>query len=78
MNDVEKQQFERGKAAGAISVPVVAGATTGLSFTPEIVSAVADMAKAHPVAAKFIKRVIVAGGGAEALKHKDWLMKVLP
>lgn len=36
MTDADKASFARGKEAGAISVPVVAGATTAASLTPEL------------------------------------------
>jgi hypothetical protein len=46
MNDADRASFARGKAAGAISVPVVAGATLAASAAPELVPSVVDKAKA--------------------------------
>lgn len=46
MNDADKASFERGKAAGAVSVPLVAGATLAASAAPEVVPSVVDKAKA--------------------------------
>src|SRR5215472_9094943 len=65
MNADDRASFQRGKAAGAVSVPAVAAATTGASLAAELgagtLKAVAEMAKAHPTAAKFLGKVI---GGA--------------
>ncbi len=56
MNATDRASFEKGKAAGAISVPVVAGATIGATAAPEVVpdivnkaKAVAEWAKANPI-----------------------------
>lgn len=46
MTDADKASFAKGKAAGAISVPVVAGATLAASAAPEVVPSVVDKAKA--------------------------------
>jgi hypothetical protein len=65
MTAQDRQDFASGKAAGAVSVPLVAGATTaaGLAaeFGPGALKVVTEMAKAHPTAAKFLAKVI---GGA--------------
>ncbi len=45
MTDADKASFARGKAAGAISVPVVAGATLGATAAPELVPSVVQKAK---------------------------------
>ncbi len=62
MTAEDRQSFERGKAAGAVSVPIVAGATAGATALPEVVpsfvekaKAVAEWAKANP-----IKSVVIA------------------
>jgi len=46
MTDADKASFARGKAAGAISVPVVAGATLGATAAPELLTSIVDKAKA--------------------------------
>jgi hypothetical protein len=46
MTDADKASFAKGKAAGAVSVPVVAGATLGATAAPEVVSSAVDKAKA--------------------------------
>ena len=46
MTDADKASFARGKAAGAMSVPVVAGATIGATAAPEVIPSVVDKAKA--------------------------------
>jgi hypothetical protein len=45
MTDQEKQQFEQGKAVGAVSVPIVAGATAAATAAPSIVEAAGDVYK---------------------------------
>jgi len=65
MTATDRQNFTTGKAVGAVSVPAVAAGTLGAGlageFGPPVIKAVADMAKAHPVAAKAIAKII---GGA--------------
>ncbi|MCU1301584.1 MAG: hypothetical protein JWQ87_1868, partial [Candidatus Sulfotelmatobacter sp.] len=46
MTDADKASFARGKAAGAVSVPLVAGATLGATAAPEIIPPIVDKAKA--------------------------------
>lgn len=46
MTDADKASFARGKAAGAVSVPLVAGATLGASAAAEVIPSVVDKAKA--------------------------------
>ena len=46
MTDADKASFERGKAAGAVSAPIVAGAALGATAAPELVPSVVDKAKA--------------------------------
>ena len=67
MSAQDRQNFASGKAAGAVSVPVVAASTIGAEFAPATIKAVTAMAQAHPTAAKFLAKVI---GGA-ALGH-EW------
>jgi hypothetical protein len=62
MTDADKASFERGKAAGAVSVPVVAGATLGATAASEIApsvvekaKAVVDWAKANPIKATAVE-----------------------
>jgi hypothetical protein len=64
MTDADKASFERGKAAGAISVPVVAGATLAATAAPEVVptivqkaKAVAEWAKTNPLRAYAISKM---------------------
>ncbi len=68
MTPEDREQFEKGKAAGAISVPVVAGATTGataiaealpsvLIHTVEGVKALGAWAEAHPYKAFMLYQV---------------------
>lgn len=45
MTDADKASFARGKAAGAVSVPLVAGATLGATAAPEVVPPIVDKAK---------------------------------
>lgn len=45
MTDADKASFARGKAAGAVSVPVVAGATIGATATPELIPSIVQKAK---------------------------------
>jgi hypothetical protein len=52
MTDADKASFERGKAAGAFSVPLVAGATLAATAAPEVVPRVVDKAKAVYQSAK--------------------------
>lgn len=69
MTSEDRASFERGKAAGAVSVPVVAGATTGASavaealpsvlpHTIEGVKALGAWAKANPIQAYILYQVI--------------------
>jgi len=69
MTAEDRANFEKGKAAGAVSVPVVAGATTGLTaisealpsvlpHTIEGVKAIGAWANAHPVQAYILYQVI--------------------
>src|SRR5438552_13653395 len=62
MNDADKASFARGKAAGAVSVPVVAGATLGATAAPELLPSIVDKAKAVAQWAKAnpIKSLVVA------------------
>jgi hypothetical protein len=46
MTEADKASFAKGKAAGAISVPVVAGATLGATAAPEVLPPIIDKAKA--------------------------------
>ena len=64
MTEADKASFEKGKAAGAISVPVVAGATLGATATPEVVpeivqkaKAVAEWAKANPIKSLAVAKI---------------------
>jgi len=67
MTNQEKQQFEQGKAAGAISVPVVAGATT---------AATAAAPALYDVAVKHLAGSVLPGMEEEAAKQA--LVKALP
>lgn len=69
MSAEDRASFEKGKAAGAVSVPVVAGATTGataiaevlpsvLPHTIEGVKAIGSWAKANPIQAYILYQVI--------------------
>jgi len=69
MTTEDRANFEKGKAAGAVSVPVVAGAATGLTaisealpsvlpYTIEGVKAIGAWANAHPVQAYLLYQVI--------------------
>lgn len=62
MTEQDKVSFERGKAAGAFSVPVVAGATLSATAAPEVVPEIVDKAKAVAQWAKAnpIKSVVLA------------------
>ena len=64
MTDADKASFERGKAAGAASVPLVAGATLAATAAPEVVpnvvdkaKAVVEWAKANPIKAVAIQQI---------------------
>jgi hypothetical protein len=68
MSAEDRAQFERGKAAGAVSVPLVAGAATGataiaealpsvLIHTVEGVKALGVWAEAHPYKAFMLYQV---------------------
>src|SRR5579864_886263 len=64
MTDADKASFARGKAAGAVSVPLVAGATAGALAAPEVVpqivqkaKAVAEWAKANPIKSVAIAKI---------------------
>jgi len=46
MSAADRASFERGKAAGAVSVPIVAGATLAATGAPEVVPSIVDKAKA--------------------------------
>jgi len=46
MTYADKASFARGKAAGAVSVPLVAGATIGATAAPEVIPSVVQKAKA--------------------------------
>jgi len=73
MTAEDKANFEKGKAAGAISVPLVAGTTALIGATaPEIAAgtkAVQAMAEAHPAAAKFIKKVLTGAIAGHSMGH---------
>jgi hypothetical protein len=69
MSAEDRASFEKGKAAGAVSVPVVAGATTGASAVAEVlpsvlphtiegVKAIGSWAKANPIQAYILYQVI--------------------
>jgi hypothetical protein len=60
MSDADKASFAKGKAAGAVSVPVVAGATLAASGIPEIVQAagsIAKWAKENPLSTLALSKV---------------------
>jgi len=64
MTDQEKQQFEQGKAAGAISVPAVAAVTAGATALPEVAPSllqraqtVYTWAKANPLKAGAVEAI---------------------
>jgi hypothetical protein len=64
MTEQDRQNFERGKAAGAVSVPIVAGATVGATALPEVVpsvvqkaKAIAEWAKANPIKSVAIAKI---------------------
>jgi len=64
MTAQDRAQFERDKAAGAVSVPVVAGATLAATAAPEIIpqavqkaKAVAEWAKANPIKSVAIAKI---------------------
>jgi len=65
MTDADKASFARGKAAGAVSVPLVAGATAGATAAPEIIPSVVQKAKSGVEWAKAnpIKSVAIAKDG---------------
>jgi len=72
MTVADKESFERGKAAGAVSVPVVAGAVAGASVLPSAASALEAAAKAHPFVAHVIQKGLEAiglGAGAETVRE---------
>ena len=69
MTAADKTAFERGKAAGAVSVPAVAAGTVGLTAVPEVlpsvlphtiegVKAIGTWAEAHPVQAYLLFQVM--------------------
>jgi len=76
MTDADKASFARGKAAGAVSVPLVAGATLGATAAPEIIPAVVNKAKAVVEWAKAnpIKSVAIAKMADELGIHPFDLM----
>lgn len=81
MTAQDRQSFEAGKAAGAVSVPAVASATLGgaaaTEFGPGVIRAVQAAADAHPIIAKALATGL-ANLGAGAVLHKlGWLGKVL-
>jgi hypothetical protein len=49
-----------------------------LLVVPRLQAAIKAMAEAHPYAAKLVKAAIKAGVGAEAYKHRGWLLDLLP
>lgn len=64
MTAAERASFEKGKAAGAVSVPIVAAAATGATAAPEVVpeivnkaKAVAEWAKANPIKSVAIAKI---------------------
>ena len=64
MTAADKASFERGKAAGAVSVPIVAAGTAGATAAPEIIpqvvqkaKAVAEWAKANPIKSVAIAKI---------------------
>ena len=62
MTDADRASFQRGKAVGAVSVPIVAGATAAATAAPELVPSIVDKAKAVAQWAKAnpIKSVVLA------------------
>jgi len=67
---------ERGKLLGAAAIG--AGGATAVAGGAEAAAAIKAMAEAHPYAAKLVKAAIKAGVGAEAYKHRGWLLDLLP
>lgn len=82
MTPEDQQTFQQGKAAGAVSVPVVAGATAGAAATPALLGAasnavlpaltsgvvgVTKWAAEHPVAAKIMWEGLKTGVRAAGL-----------
>jgi hypothetical protein len=64
MTAEERQQFQQGKVAGAVSVPIVAGATLGATAAAEAVPSVvntaktvASWAKANPIKAAALEGI---------------------
>src|SRR5438552_11791704 len=76
MTEADKTSFAKGKAAGAVSVPLVAGATLGATAAPEILPAVVNKAKAVVEWAKAnpIKSVAIAKMADELGIHPFDLM----
>src|SRR6266478_3667937 len=67
---------ERGKLLGAAAIG--AGGATAVAGGAEAAAAIKAMAEAHPYATKLVKAAIKAGVGAEAYKHRGWLLDLLP
>jgi hypothetical protein len=57
MTATDRQQFETGKAAGALSVPAVAGAVVAPEAIQPVEDALAGFAKSYPTLAKLASRV---------------------
>jgi len=76
MTDADKASFAKGKAAGAVSVPLVAGATLGATAAPEIIPSVVQKAKSVVEWAKAnpIKSVAIAKMADELGIHPFDLM----
>jgi hypothetical protein len=79
MSDADRASFERGKAAGAVSVPVVAGVTTGAALLPEAVggaekilqlseTALEHLAENYPQLTKLATKLGYGVGAAGAYK----------
>jgi hypothetical protein len=81
MTAQDRTSFAQGKAAGAVSVPLVAAGVTGgaatAEFGPQVIKAVQAAAEAHPIVAKALAYGLAQVGAGGVLHKLGWLGKAL-
>jgi hypothetical protein len=81
MTAADRTSFAQGKAAGAVSVPLVAAGVTGgaatAEFGPQVIKAVQAAAEAHPIVAKALAYGLAQVGAGGVLHKLGWLGKAL-